>query len=77
MWLLLVLHQIVTLNTNILKVFQVTLQLLVRDYYICKKSKFLTSLPPIPPHAHAYKKWLILKKENLSTPLSFIFTLKK
>ena len=47
MWLLLVLHQIITLNTNVLKVFQVTLQLLVRDYYICKKSKFLTSLPPI------------------------------
>ena len=47
MWLLLVLHQIITLNTNVLKVFQVTLQLLVRDYYICKKSKLLTSLPPI------------------------------
>ena len=56
MWLLLVLHQIITLNTNVLKVFQVTLQLLVRDYYICKKSKFLTSLPPIPPHAHACTK---------------------
>ena len=53
MWLLLVLqvylHQIINLNTNVLKVFQVFYNsFLVRDYYVCKKSKFLTSLPPFP-----------------------------
>ena len=79
MWLLLVLqvylHQIINLNTNVLKVFQVFYNsFLVRDYYVCKKSKFLTS-QSLP--MHAYTKWLILKKEKLSTPLSFIFILKK
>ena len=38
------LHQIINLNTNVLKVFQVFYNsFLVRDYYVCKKSKFLTS----------------------------------
>ena len=38
MWLLVVLHiylhQIINLNTKVLKVLQVSLELLVRDYYV-------------------------------------------
>ena len=50
MWLLLVLeiylHQIMYLNTKVLKVLQVSLELFIGwGYYVCKKSKFLTSFP--------------------------------
>ena len=54
------LHQIINLNTKVLKVLQVSLERLVRDYYVWKKSNFITSLPP---HAYIHKMIYLDKRK--------------
>ena len=70
------LHQIINLNKNLLKVFQVSLQLFLGQRLLRMQKVENFDFPPSLP-MHAYTKLFILKKENLSTPLSFIFTLKQ
>ena len=70
MWLLLVLqlylHQIINLNTNVLKVLKVSLQLLY------KKPKFLTHLSPSPC---IHTKMIHFEKRKIK--YTTIFTLEK
>ena len=78
MWLLLVLevysHQIINLSTKVLKVLQVSLELFIGwGYYVWKKSKFLTSLPP---HACIHKMIHFQQRKIKYTTIFYLYVKK-